>query len=46
MQVLIKGSSKEIAALVLELQERQTKIFIPTDSGQEKRTANQKCVCR
>lgn len=32
MELVIKGDPKEIAALVWELQERQRKEFIPSDS--------------
>lgn len=40
MEVLIKGSEKEIAALVLELQERQPEKFLPCDSSGEGSTTN------
>jgi len=35
VEVIIKGRPKEIAALVLELQERQPEKFIPCDSDSE-----------
>jgi hypothetical protein len=32
-EITIKGEPKEIAALVLAVQEQQNKIFVPSDSG-------------
>lgn len=42
MEIIIKGNPKEIAVLVLELQERQKEKFIPCDSDSEGSGINQK----
>lgn len=43
MEVLIKGEVKEIADLVLILQDRQSEKFIPCDSNSERIGLNQRC---
>ncbi len=45
MKIIIEGNPNEIAALVLELQERQSEKFIPSDSDSKKVGLNQKCSC-
>lgn len=46
MEIIIKGDAKEIAALVLELQERQKPKFVPCDAETGgKDYINQKCCC-
>lgn len=45
LEVSIKGTPKEIATLVLELQERQPEKFIPCDSDSESSGVNQKSSC-
>lgn len=43
MKITLDGNPKEIAALVLELQERQPERFIPSDSSSEDLKTSQKC---
>lgn len=45
MKVILDGDPKEIAALVVEVQERQTERFIPSDSNSECPGTNQKYSC-
>lgn len=46
MDIIIKGDAKEIAALVLELQERLKPRFVPCDAGDAgEGCINQKCCC-
>jgi hypothetical protein len=44
MEVIIKGTPEEIAALVLELQERQKTRFIP-DNSNGKHSSEAACIC-
>lgn len=45
MKVVIEGHPKEIAALVVALQERQREKFSPSDSSSEDSVTNKKCSC-
>lgn len=45
MKVILEGEPKEVAALVLALQERQPEKFSPSDSNSEVPGINQKCSC-
>ena len=45
MKVIVEGEAKEIAALVLELQERHPELFVPSDSSSEGLGTIQKCSC-
>ena len=45
VKVVIEGHPKEIAALVLELQERQPERFLPSDSNGDESGTSQKCSC-
>lgn len=43
MKVIIKGEAKEIAALVLAVQGRRGKKFVPYDAETEWKEIKQKC---
>lgn len=43
MKIMIEGNPKEIAALVVELQERQSEHFVPSDSSREGPGTSKKC---
>lgn len=45
MKVIIKGEAKEIAALVLAVQGRRRKKFVPYDAETEQKEIKQKCTC-
>lgn len=45
MRIIVEGEAKEIAALVLELQERHPELFVPSDSSSEGLGTIQKCSC-
>lgn len=43
--IIVSGTAEEIAALALAVQERQSKEFIPSDSGTQCMDIMQKCDC-
>lgn len=45
MKIILEGDPKDIAALVVELQERQPEEFIPSDSSCEDSEASRRCSC-